>query len=722
MLQHDIFRSNSPLKLEARESVITVSDLCCAAEEIKIRKKLESMSGIRALRFNLVSHRLTVEHSVEEGTILSALKDIGLPGFVQGRSSNPVKEGYSKDLAIAFALSGTLLGLGGILTFFDTSPLILKIFFSAAIVMGGWQVVVKAFRSVRNLSLDINFLMTIAVLGAVGIGKFGEGAAVIVLYLLSLLLESMSVEKTRRAIHSLFRLSPPTAAVKRNSAEVSVPVDDVLVGEVVVIRPGERVPLDGEVVVGSSTVDQSPITGESIPVPKQPGDQLFAGSFNRRGALEVRVTKLAADSTIAHIIHLVEDAQAQRATHQTFLEGFARYYTPAIFLLALVVASVPPLFLHQAFSEWFYRGLVLLVISCPCALLISTPVTIVSALTNAARNGLLIKGGKHLEQLASVEAIALDKTGTLTEGTLSVTEVVCFNSLPQEEILRIAAAVELRSEHPLAEAFARRVEEDELDLDDVVIDQFEAIHGKGARATVNQKKYVLGNHQLTEEMNVCSSAVEEELARLERAGQTVVVLSDERQVLGVIAVSDVTRVESKSAVQALHALGIRSVTLLTGDNKTNAVLLASELTMDEVKAELMPEQKVTAIQELKSRFRSVGMIGDGINDAPALAAADVSIAMGGAGSDTAIQAADIVLMSDNLSKVPYGIALGRKALRIIKQNIVFALGIKALFLTLGLFGITSLWFAILADDGATLLVVLNGMRLLRTAHNPGIHR
>ena len=429
----------------------------------------------------------------------------------------------------------------------------------------------------------------------------------------------------------------------------------------------------------------------------------------------MRVAKPANDSTIARIIHLVEEAQSKKAPSQAFVERFARYYSPAVFGLALAIAIVPPLVLTASLDEWFYRALVLLVIACPCALVISTPVTLVSALTNAARHGVLIKGGRHLEVLAGVRSFAFDKTGTLTEAQLTVTDIIPLNTLSPLEILRVTAAAELKSEHHLADALLRKAEEEGVSLSDARTEDFSSITGKGIRTKVDGVTYIVGNHQLMEDLGVCSEVVERVLDSLEGQGKTVIILADEQQVLGVIAVTDRIRTQSGSTVQALHRLGIERVVLLTGDNQRTGAAVAEKLQVDELRAELLPEQKLEVIRELKARYGSVAMVGDGINDAPALAAADIGIAMGGIGSDTALETADIALMADNIGKVSFGVLLGKKTLRIIKQNITLALLTKGVFIVLGMVGLSSLWLAILADDGAALLVILNGLRVLREA-------
>lgn len=697
-----------------QETTITIHDLCCATEEQTIRKKLEKHSGVKNLDFNIVSHKLKVQHICDEKIILQQLKDIGLPGFIESSSTQATQSNTSNRLLISTGISAALLFAGGAISFAHAPEPLSIAFFIGSMIAGGWHIALKAYKSVKNFSLDMNFLMTIASLGAVVIGQYAEAAAVMFLFALSLVLESRSMERTRKAIHSLMRLSPASATVRRDGKEVLTPVEQVSIGETVILRPGERIGLDGIVLNGQSNVDQAPITGESIPVPKKSGDAVYAGSFNQQGSLEIQVTKPAADSTLSRIIHLVEEAQSKKAPSQTFVEQFAYYYTPSVFALALIVAAVPPLLFHAAFGDWFYRSLVLLVIACPCALVISTPVSIVSALTNAARHGILFKGGKHLEKLSHVKAVAFDKTGTLTEGKPSITDIISLDSLPPREILRITAIAELKSEHHLADAFLRKAQEENISIENISAENFSSIAGKGIRATVDGKSYIVGNHQLIEEMGVCSPKVERILSELEQQGKTVVILSNEQHTLGVIAIADRVRGESIGTIKKLHSLGIAKVILLTGDNSGTAAAVAKQLHVDELKAELLPGDKLVEIQKIKAEHGSVAMVGDGINDAPALAAADVGIAMGGIGSDTALETADVVLMSDNIAKIPYGIMLGKKTVSIIKQNIALALLTKIVFIVLGVFGWTSLWLAILADDGATLLVILNSLRLLKT--------
>jgi len=484
-------------------------------------------------------------------------------------------------------------------------------------------------------------------------------------------------------------------------------------GETVAVRPGERIPLDGTVLSGSSSVDESTLTGESLPTPKQSGSVVFAGTLNQHGHFTLRVEKRSEDSALAHIIHLVEETQQHKAPSQTFIERFARVYTPAVFFFAVAVGLAPPLVGGYPFEEWIYRALVLLVIACPCALVISTPVSIISAVTNAARHGVLIKGGKHLEGLAAIRAAAFDKTGTLTESRPEVTDVIPLNAVPEDRILSIAALLESRSEHPLGEAIVRTAHARGLFDRDVPVRSFKAIPGQGIEGVIDGRRYGAGNHALVEQLGICSPKVEEALEQFERAGKTAVVVFDQDHVLGAIALRDTVRSSSSPALAQLRRLGISPLVLLTGDSRGTAEGIAAQIRNIEAKAGLSPAAKLHEIRSLQKRHGPVAMIGDGVNDAPALAAADIGIAMAAAGSDTALETADVVLMSDDLEKVPYAIQLGRRASRIIRENIALALITKTAFLILGVLGLSSLWLAILADDGATLVVILNSLRLLR---------
>jgi Cd2+/Zn2+-exporting ATPase len=694
-------------------STFHVRGLCCVDEEILIRKKLSSLPGISSFTFNLVSQKLTVQHSCAKEEIVNALHDAGFTATTFSTREEP-KSFWDKHSGAIFTSTAGLLTLVGIAAnLFGYSKTLTIPMFIAAILAGGWKIAWRAYQAAKNLTLDMNFLMTIATIGAMIIGEWAEAAAVIVLFSLALLLESYSIERTRKAVRTLLTLMPKQATVKRGQFEINMPVEQIQIGDVLVIRPGENIPLDGQVLSGFSTVNQASITGESLPVEKEKGDVVYAGTTNQRGSLEMEVTKLAPDTMLARITQLIEEAQAQRAPSQTFVEKFAKYYTPTVIVVAALIATVPPLAFTEPFVTWFYRALVLLVIACPCALVISTPVSIVSALTNAARHGVLIKGGRYLEEVGAVNAIAFDKTGTLTEGTPRVTDVIPLNSLTPEQIIRIAAAIEAKSEHHLASAILMKAYEENIAIDNVTYQRFEALMGRGVKATVDGTVYYIGNHELIEERGICSPRVEQSLHRLESEGKTAIILGTEKAALGIIAIADTLRSEASGVMRRLESEGIKKLIMITGDNEGTARAIAEKVGINEFHASVLPDEKVRHTQRLKQQYGKVAMIGDGINDAPALAAADVGVAMGVSGTDTALETADIVLTSDDLPKITHLIALSKRTLRVVKQNITIALATKAVFLLLGALGAATLWMAILADDGAALVVILNSLRLLR---------
>ena len=577
---------------------------------------------------------------------------------------------------------------------------------------GGIYTVRRALSAARALSLDINVLMLVAVAGAVAIGEWSEAAAVLFLFALAQLLETRSMERARHAIRALMQLAPAKALVRRGGAEVLVGVDGLAVGDTILVRPGEKIAMDGVVIEGASDVNQAPITGESVPVEKLPGSEVFAGTINGHGALDVRVTKLRPDTAMARIINLVEVAQAQRAPAQAFVERFARYYTPAVLVVAAAIAIVPPIAFAEPLVPWLYRALVLLVISCPCALVISTPVSIVSALASAAKHGVLVKGGVHLERTAAVRAVAFDKTGTLTTGRPEVVDVVPVNGASAEEIVRLAAALEARSEHPIARAIHRYARAAGLAGNGA--EGFQALPGLGAEARVGATTVIVGSHRLFEERGLCSAAIDAKLQQLAALGRTPVLVARDRTTIGIVALADATRASGAEAVRRLRQEGIERIVLLTGDSNETARAVASELGMDEYRAELLPHDKVRAVADLRRRYGHVAMVGDGVNDAPALAAADIGIAMGAIGSDAALETADVALMSDDLEKVPYLVRLGRRTVANVKTNVAIALGLKAVFLGLAVAGLATLWMAVVADMGASLLVIGNGLRLLKT--------
>ncbi len=590
-------------------------------------------------------------------------------------------------------------------------PVAARIPYLLAILAAFWHIVPKAWRAARHLRPDMNLLMGVAVIGAIGIGEWFEAATVAFLFALSLALESWSVGRARRAVAALMELAPPIARLKKSDGtEEQVSPERVPVGALFIVKPGEKFPLDGTVVSGFSEVNQAPITGESTPVSKQPDALVFAGTINGDGALEVQCTKPAADTTLAHIIHMVAEAQARRAPSEQWVEKFARIYTPVVMGLAVALLIIPPFFFGGLWEDWFYRSLVLLVIACPCALVISTPVSIVAALASAARNGVLIKGGTYVEAPARLQAIALDKTGTLTEGKPRVVEVVPLSGHDERELLERVAAMESRSSHPVAHAIVAFAHD--RGVASLPADDFQIIQGKGATARFNGQRYWLGSHRYLEDRGQETKEDHRRLEALSQGGRTVVAVGNESHVCGFIALADTVRPGAKQALQDLRDAGLRHIVMLTGDNEETALTIAAETGVDEVHAELLPADKVTAVEKLVAKYGSVAMVGDGVNDAPALGRASLGIAMGAAGSDTAIETADIALMSDDLSKLPWLVRHSRRTLAIIHQNIVFSLSVKALFVILTFAGDASLWAAIAADMGVSLLVVFNALRLL----------
>ncbi|GIO21317.1 copper-translocating P-type ATPase [Oceanobacillus oncorhynchi subsp. incaldanensis] len=584
--------------------------------------------------------------------------------------------------------------------------------YALSILIGGYTLFIKGLRNLSRLQFDMNTLMTIAIIGAAIIGEWMEGATVVILFAISEALERYSMDKARQSIESLMDIAPKEALIRRGNQEMSIHVDDIEIDDMMIVKPGQKLAMDGTVLKGTSTLNQAAITGESVPVTKTVDDEVFAGTLNEEGLLEISVTKRVEDTTLSKIIHLVEEAQAERAPSQAFVDKFAKYYTPAIVILAILIAVIPPLFIGGDWNTWVYQGLAALVVGCPCALVVSTPVAVVTAIGNAAKNGVLIKGGVYLEETGNLKVIAFDKTGTLTRGVPTVTNVVTY-SRSEDELITITAAIEKGSQHPLASAIIRKAEEKGLYYNDIAMEEFQSITGKGIKAKINHETYYVGSPSLFEELhNQIENDQKEKITSLQTAGKTVMVLGTETDILAFIAVADEIRKSSKEVISQLNHLGVETV-MLTGDNQRTAHAIGQQVGVVDVEAGLLPEDKLTFIKELREKHQQVAMVGDGVNDAPALAASTVGVAMGGAGTDTALETADIALMSDELNKLPYTIQLSRKALMIIKQNITFSLGIKAVALLLVVPGWLTLWIAIFADMGATLLVTLNSLRLLR---------
>lgn len=589
------------------------------------------------------------------------------------------------------------------------------VLYVTSMVIGGYRLFIQGFQSLLQLQFDMRTLMIIAIVGAAAIGEWGEGATVVILFAISEVLERFSMEKARLSIRSLMEIAPREALIQRGNETFTVPVDEIEIGDVMLVKPGEKIAMDGIVLHGTASVNQAAITGESMPMIKRKADEVYAGTFNEDGLLEVKMTKRVEDTTIAKIIHLVEEAQAERAPAQTFVDRFARIYTPAILVAGLLLAIIPPLLFQGNWDEWIYRGLALLVVGCPCALVISTPVAIVTAVGNAARQGVLIKGGIHLEELGQVETVAFDKTGTLTKGKPVVTDLIAWGEEDREKYFTLAAALEQSSQHPLAFAILHKAKEEELEVERLSVDDFRSQTGKGIQAKVDHTVYLLGSPAWidTQLETGLSNKQKQQISELQVEGKTVMVLSTEQEVLLCIAVADELREQSKKVISQLRQLGIKKTVILTGDHPVTAEAIGQRVGVDEIQANLLPEQKQSSLTQWQAKGTKIAMLGDGINDAPALAVADVGIAMGGTGTDTALETADIALMGDDLEKLPFTIRLSRKALKIIKQNITFSLVIKACALLLIIPGWLTLWMAIFADMGATLLVTLNGMRLLK---------
>ncbi|WP_096225775.1 heavy metal translocating P-type ATPase [Geobacillus sp. FJAT-46040] len=707
--------SEQQAKLSKSEAkTYRVQGFTCANCAAKFENNVKSLPGVQDAKVNFGASKITVwgTTTIEELEKAGAFENLKVR---EDKEKSVKREPFWKQKEnIKVYISAVLLVISWFLgKQYGEEHIFATIGYAAAILIGGYSLFIKGFKNLVRLNFDMNTLMTVAILGAAAIGEWGEGATVVILFAISEALERYSMDKARQSIESLMDIAPKEALIRRGNEEMMVPVDDIQVGDIMIVKPGQKLAMDGIVIKGTSTLNQAAITGESVPVTKTVGDEVFAGTLNEEGLLEVKVTKRVEDTTLSKIIHLVEEAQAERAPSQAFVDRFAKYYTPAIIIFALLLAVIPPLFMGADWSEWIYRGLAVLVVGCPCALVISTPVSIVTAIGNAAKNGVLIKGGIYLEEAGNLKVIAFDKTGTLTKGIPSVTDVVTYNG-NENELMTITAAIEKGSQHPLASAIIRKAEEDGLNFNDVSVEEFQSITGKGVKAKVNNAMYYVGSPGLFEELlpNGIQSEIKEQITTLQIQGKTVMALGTEKEILALIAVADEIRESSKEVIRKLHQVGIEKTVMLTGDNQRTAEAIGKQVGVSDIKADLLPEDKLNFIKELRDKHQSVAMVGDGVNDAPALAASTVGVAMGGAGTDTALETADIVLMSDDLSKLPYTIKLSRKALAIIKQNITFSLGIKVLALLLIVPGWLTLWLAIFADMGATLIVTLNSMRLL----------
>ena len=696
-------------------SVFRIPTMDCASEEGEIRRALEGVSGVRGLDFRLGARTLAIDApAAAMPLVLEAIRRAGfdprpvVPDTADEYGHAHASEGmWRLGAALLLAIGAELLNFLAPRTLtFEVAGIALA---AAAIGLAGFSTYGKGLAALRQGRLNINALMSVAVTGAFLIGQWPEAAMVMALYAIAELIEARAVDRARNAIKGLLDLAPDAAEVRQpDGSWSSIPAGEVVLDAIVRVKPGARIALDGVITAGTSAVNQAPVTGESIPVDKSTGDAVFAGTINETGTLEIRVTAAASDSTLARIIHAVEQAQGARAPTQQFVDRFAAIYTPAVFALAIAVAVLTPWLMGWTWTMAFYKALVLLVIACPCALVIATPVTVVSGLAAAARRGILIKGGVYLEEARKLKAIAFDKTGTITQGKprLVATEILASNA-PESLVLRWAGDLAGHSDHPVAKAIAQGLEQG-----NGLLEGFTALPGRGIEARLDGQTLTLGNHRLIEDRGLCSAQIEARLAVHEAQGRSVTLLASQAQVLAIFAVADTIKESSREALAELHALGVSSA-MLTGDNTATARTIASQAGIDDARGNLLPEDKLAAIEDLRKRYGPVAMTGDGINDAPALARADIGIAMGAAGTDIAMEAADVVIMNDDLRRIPEAIRLSRRTHAVLWQNIVLALGIKSVFLVLAVFGSATMWMAVFADMGASLLVVFNGLRLLQ---------
>ncbi len=724
--------SHAPLIAGAEQAVFLIQKMDCPTEEKLIRDKLRGMAGIDAMQFNLIQRELTVQHRLPSvAAIIATLKALDMEPALKSDTltgavdlTESMGDGgfkISRKKWLLMAISG-MTAVGAEVVVWtggqDNSWLVIGLAL-VAILSGGLDTLKKGWIALRNFSLNMNFLMSLAVIGAAVIGQWPEAAVVIFLFALAEMIEALSLDRARNAIKGLMAMAPDLATVQDADGEWrEVATGNVALAALIRVKPGARVPLDGLVTEGQTTINQAAITGESMPVEKQAGDQVFAGTINERGSFIYRVTALQANSTLARIIKSVQQAQGERAPTQRFVDQFARYYIPVVVLAAVLVATLPPLLMGMAFYPWLYKALVLLVIACPCALVISTPVTVVSGLAAAARNGVLIKGGVYLEMGRKIKALALDKTGTLTQGKPRVTDIQLVQPPADADdrgllqLRRQAASLASRSDHPVSGAVVAHWQISGNAENLFEVGAFEALTGRGVQGEIDGRQFYLGNHRLVHEMNICNPALEARLSALESEGKTTVVLCSATQPLLILAVADTVRDTAAEAVARLHAIGVE-VVMLTGDNTHTAQAIAAQVGICDVRGDQLPQDKRNAVNELRQRFGYVGMVGDGINDAPALAQANIGFAMAAAGSDTALETADVALMDDDLRKITDFIRLSKKTRTVLMQNITLALGIKAIFLVLALTGEATLWMAVFADMGASLLVVFNGLRLVR---------
>ena len=700
---------------ETSSKTYRVEGLSCTNCAAKFEKNVKSIEGVTDAKVNFGAGKIKVEgtSSIQEIKSAGAFENLIIQDEDNQESEGVQKDSFLKRnwtlvisvilIAIAFYFRATA----------GENDIITKSLFISAIVIGGFSLFTEGIKDLLKLNFSMEVLMTVAIIGASIIGEWAEGSIVVILFAVSEALERFSMDKARQSIRSLMDIAPKEALIRRNNEEKMINVSDIQIGDIMIIKPGQKIAMDGVVIKGHSAVNQAAITGESVPIEKQIKDEIFAGTLNEEGILEVEVTKHVNDTTIAKIIHLVEEAQGERAPAQAFVDKFAKYYTPSIMAISALIIIIPPLFFGGDWNKWLYQGLSLLVVGCPCSLVISTPVSIVSAIGNSAKNGVLVKGGIYLEEIGGLKAIAFDKTGTLTKGTPSVTDFVVSDTNQENQYLSIISALEILSQHPLASAILKEADRRESNYQMIDIMNFKSVTGKGIKGDYQGATYFVGSPKLFDSELIRQASVMKNYEKLQEQGKTVMIFGTEQNILAIIAVADELRESSSEVIAKLHKLGIEHTIMLTGDNIRTAKSIGEQVGVTDIKGDLMPQDKLDYIKELKEKYGKVAMVGDGVNDAPALASATVGIAMGGAGTDTALETADVALMGDDLQKLPFIVNLSRKTLKIIKQNITFSLSIKFLALLLIIPGWLSLWIAIVADMGATLLVTLNGLRLMK---------
>lgn len=698
------------------ETSFSVRGADCSDEVLAIKKALQ-LPKVSYVDVNLIAATVTVRHdeSLDQGTIKKLVGKTGVEVVeiaTLGFYANNARRVQIVLVSGLFLISGVGVAFGA-----SGAPIYSLILFSVATVLAGSLVFPKAFRALKQRSLDMNVLMSIAVAGAFLIGEYSEAATVVFLFSLAELLEAFSVSRARDAIREVLKLTPQVAHLKQNDSLVTVPVVDLQLGGTVVVLPGESIPIDGNVIDGISSVDQAPLTGESTLVEKRIGDRIFAGTINGNGALTIEVTQTFKDTRIARVLRLIEEAQADKAPTERFVDQFAKIYTPVAFVAAVLVCLIPTILFGQPFEIWFYRALVLLVIACPCALVIATPVSVVSGLAFLARRGVLVKGGKYLEALGKIRAIAMDKTGTLTEGKFRVHEVKVFGEAQLSDVLKVTGSLESLSTHPLAKAVLDYAKIHSFEI--LKVEDYKIVPGLGTEGTIGPHRYFAGNHRFAHELGVCSKEVESILEKIELQSLSVVIVGHKPDhghpgsVLGIFSLGDKLRSNAKNAIASLHEIGIKQIVVLSGDNQRTVDAICKVAGIDVGLGELLPEDKVREVKKLRDKFNDIAMVGDGVNDAPALAHATLGVSMGAGGTDATIETSDVALMQDNLEELPKAILHGRRVLSVIRFNIFFAMATKAAFLILAISGYSNLWLAVAADTGASLLVTANALRLLR---------